>query len=35
MVQAARDGDHICRLCDAAECPPENCPVHQRALELA
>lgn len=32
MVTAARDADHICRLCDGEECPPEQCPVHQKAL---
>jgi hypothetical protein len=25
-------GDHICRLRDDATCPPEDCPVHQKAL---
>ena len=35
MVQAARDADHICRLCDGTECPPGECPVHQRGIELA
>jgi DNA-binding MarR family transcriptional regulator len=35
MVAAADDADHICRLCDDTECPPDQCPVHQRALALA
>jgi MarR family transcriptional regulator, negative regulator of the multidrug operon emrRAB len=34
MVKAAEDADHICRLCDGEECPPERCPVHQKALAL-
>ena len=34
MVKAAQDADHICRLCDGEECPPEQCPVHQRAVAL-
>jgi MarR family transcriptional regulator, negative regulator of the multidrug operon emrRAB len=34
MGEAARDADHICRLCDGTECPPEECPVHQRGIEL-
>ena len=25
---------HICRLCDEVVCPEDECPVHQRALEL-
>ena len=35
MVMAAADADHICRLCDGAECPPDHCPVHQKALALS
>ena len=34
MVEAAQDADHICRLCDGEACPPDQCPVHQRALAL-
>jgi MarR family transcriptional regulator, negative regulator of the multidrug operon emrRAB len=34
MVEAAQDADHICRLCDSEACPPEKCPVHQRAVAL-
>lgn len=34
MVEAAEDADHICRLCDDVACPPEQCPVHQRAVAL-
>lgn len=34
MVQAAGDGEHICRLCDGAQCPPEDCPVHLKAVEI-
>ena len=35
LVRAAEDGNHICRLCDGAECPGDDCPVHQKALELS
>ena len=34
MVEAARDADHICRLCDSEACPSAKCPVHQRAVAL-
>jgi DNA-binding MarR family transcriptional regulator len=34
MVTAARDADHICRLCDDAACSPSRCPVHQKATAL-
>jgi MarR family transcriptional regulator, negative regulator of the multidrug operon emrRAB len=34
MVEAARDADHICRLCDGEACPPQQCPVHQKAVAL-
>ena len=34
MVTAARDADHICRLCDDAACSPARCPVHQKATAL-
>ena len=34
MVKAAQDADHICRLCDGAECPPDRCPVHLKAVAL-
>ena len=34
MVTAARDADHICRLCDDAACSPSRCPVHQKAAAL-
>ena len=34
MVTAARDADHICRLCDDAVCSPSRCPVHQKATAL-
>jgi DNA-binding MarR family transcriptional regulator len=34
MVEAAQDADHICRLCDGEACPPEQCPVHQKAVAL-
>ena len=34
MVKAAEDADHICRLCDGEECPPEWCPVHRKAFAL-
>ena len=34
MVTAARDADHICRLCDDAACSPSRCPVHQKAIAL-
>ena len=34
MVRAAQDADHICRLCDGEACPPEQCPVHQKAVAL-
>ncbi len=29
-----RAAAHLCRLCDHVKCPPETCPVHQRALHL-
>jgi DNA-binding MarR family transcriptional regulator len=32
LVRNTQDSDHICRLCDETACPPEHCPVHQRAL---
>lgn len=35
LVGTEQDGDFICRLCDAVACPPNNCPVHQKALTLA
>jgi DNA-binding MarR family transcriptional regulator len=28
------EGGHICRLCDEAICPPEHCPVHNKAASL-
>lgn len=31
VIEAA----HICRLCDEAVCPGDECPVHKRAVELA
>jgi MarR family transcriptional repressor of emrRAB len=34
MVEVAQDADHICRLCDGTECPPDRCPVHLKALAL-
>jgi MarR family transcriptional regulator, negative regulator of the multidrug operon emrRAB len=34
MVVVAEDADHICRLCDDEACPPEQCPVHQKAVAL-
>lgn len=34
LVKSAKEADHICRLCDEAECPPKRCPVHQKALAL-
>ena len=34
MVQAANDADHICRLCDAEACSPDQCPVHRKAIAL-
>lgn len=33
-VQAAKDAWFICRLCDPVLCPPDACPVHQKAIEL-
>lgn len=30
MIEAA----HICRLCDETVCPEDECPVHQRAVEV-
>jgi len=35
MVNAARDADHICRLCDGDACPEEACPVHLAAERLS
>ena len=34
MVDAAADADHICRLCDDEACPPDRCPVHQKAAAI-
>ena len=34
MVEAAQDADHICRLCDGTECPPDRCPIHLKAVAL-
>ena len=34
LTTSAQEADHICRLCDDAACPPEDCPVHQEALSL-
>lgn len=34
LVVAARDADHICRLCDETSCPPDQCPVHNRAIVI-
>lgn len=34
MVDAAPDSWFICRLCDTAACPPDECPVHTKALAL-
>lgn len=28
------EADHICRLCDEAACPPQACPVEQRAIHI-
>jgi DNA-binding MarR family transcriptional regulator len=39
MLRAATAGvieaAHICRLCDEVACPGDECPVHQRGMELA
>jgi len=34
MVTTAQDADRMCRLCDIVACPPNQCPVHQKALKL-
>jgi MarR family transcriptional regulator, negative regulator of the multidrug operon emrRAB len=34
LVTSAASADHICRLCDEAACPPEHCPVHQKASAM-
>lgn len=34
LVAAASDADHICRLCDETSCPADQCPVHNRAIEI-
>jgi MarR family transcriptional repressor of emrRAB len=34
LVDAASDADHICRLCDETSCPPDQCPVHNRAVAI-
>ena len=34
LTTSPQESDHICRLCDDAACPPEDCPVHQEALSL-
>lgn len=34
LVVAASDADHICRLCDETSCPPDHCPVHDRAVAI-
>jgi DNA-binding MarR family transcriptional regulator len=33
QIKAPED-ESLCRLCDSTACPPETCPVHQRALAL-
>lgn len=34
MVGSAADADHLCRLCDDAQCPLEQCPVHLKLSAL-
>jgi DNA-binding MarR family transcriptional regulator len=34
LTTSAEEASHICRLCDDAACPPDDCPVHQEALSL-
>jgi MarR family transcriptional repressor of emrRAB len=34
LVTSPDSADHVCRLCDEAACPPEHCPVHQKALAM-
>ncbi len=35
LTTSAAEADHICRLCDGTACPPESCPVHQKALTVS
>jgi DNA-binding MarR family transcriptional regulator len=35
LTTSAEEASHICRLCDDAACPSDDCPVHQEALSLA
>jgi DNA-binding MarR family transcriptional regulator len=35
LTNSEAEADHICRLCDEIACPPDQCPVHQAALEKA
>lgn len=34
FVVAASDADRLCRLCDEASCPTDECPVHNRAIAI-
>ena len=34
LTVTAEEGGYICRLCDGANCPEDQCPVHLRALEF-
>jgi DNA-binding MarR family transcriptional regulator len=33
LTETPDHADYICRLCDDIACPPENCPVHQAAIQ--
>lgn len=35
LTTSPMEAAHICRLCDDMKCPPETCPVHLRAEQLA
>jgi MarR family transcriptional regulator, negative regulator of the multidrug operon emrRAB len=35
MTTSELEAAYICRLCDDGACPPETCPVHQAAIEIA
>lgn len=35
LTTSSQEGGYICRLCDEAACPADECPVHQAALAYA
>lgn len=35
VTTGMQEAAHICRLCDSVACPEDECPVHQKAVEMA